>query len=680
MLCDEVGMGKTYVAIAIARRFSHPIVVMPATLRSMWQSALHATATEAETMTFEALSRADVDSWRGNSRPTGAHDFVIVDEAHHARNPCTNRYLALESLVRSAKVLLLTATPIHNRRDDLVALLSFFLGSRARSMTSAELAQCVVRREQRQLEARVHLPNVLLPVTHEVDDDSTIVEALMSLPPPVPVRDGAVAAALVGRGLIHQWASSEAALHGALRRRIARATALCASLEAGTYPTLAELESWVYEDGALQLGFAELLSSPTTSHPELLTGVRDHLAALQSVQLRFRSTTIDANRAEIVASIRIARTDGRIVAFAQYAETIAMLYRRLSRAGYVAMLTSHGARVAGGSLTRKEAIARFAPLASGSKKPAPAEEIRLLLTTDLLSEGVNLQDADTVIHLDIPWTSARMEQRVGRVARLGSQHEDVHVHLIRPPAAAARVLESEPIVDRKWNLARTEESLPRQVEQLREILEIWRATPVAEQRVDRSVTIVATAGGEIEAFVAAVELDGVPKLIVSENDGLSVDTSAQLRVCTCLRGVGQTTDPDKVSAALSAIEHWSLSQRAAAAAGVSGSRALSRRDLIARIDRTIESAPPHQRSARLALAERARRVVTTSQSAAIERELETLLHADLPDEEWLAAIANIDTQQAIPKKSAGQSLRIYALLLLEVRRRRSPSLPDREFP
>src|SRR5437762_7053666 len=113
-----------------------------------------------------------------------------------------------------------------------------------------------------------------------------------------------------------------------------------------------------------------------------------------------------------------------------------MLFRRLARSGKVAMLTSPGARVAGGPLTRTEAITRFAPGATGSRNPTPAEAIDLLLTTDLISEGVNLQDADTVIHLDIPWTAARMEQRVGRVARLGSRHAEVRVHAIRPPLSA----------------------------------------------------------------------------------------------------------------------------------------------------------------------------------------------------------------------------------------------------
>ena len=741
LLCDEVGMGKTYVAIAAARRFSRCLVVAPASLVSMWQSALATTDTNADILSFEALSRADADAYRRErtsrraagrandrqkapeaDRTSGRYEFVIVDEAHHARNPRTNRYMSLEQLTRCARVLLLSATPIHNRRHDLVTLLSLFLGSRAHAMTSTELAQCVVRRQQKQVEDSVAIPAVGAILSHEVADDFAVVEALMSLPPPVPLRDGGAAGALIGRGLVHQWASSEAALREAVRRRIARATALCLSLEAGTYPTHAELQTWVYGEGALQLGFAELLSDPVASQEELLAGVRSHVLALQAVQAGFSSAmSIDASRAEIVETIR--SSGGRVVAFAQYAETVAMLYRRLVNKGHVAVLTSHGARIAGGSLTRSEAIARFAPVAMRSPQPPAAEAIRLLLTTDLLSEGVNLQDADTVVHLDIPWTAARMEQRVGRVARLGSQHREVEVHVIRPPASAAAVLGSESTVQRKWALARANvgtsgegplphlstqqpreavpESTARKVERVREILKNWRldspaVTNYTSRSTEPAVTrfplpasrfppysdsppVVAAARSDTIGFIAAASVDGRPQLLVCLENHLSIDLDDQLQACARPQSSDTPIDQGEISEALQRIRNWFSTQRAASAAGVNASAALRRRELIARIDSLIESAPPHQRSARLVLAARARRVVTTSQCAAVEHDLERLLRTTLPDDDWLAAVADIDTQQA-SAKSADEHPRIHAVLLLTVRPRRSQSPPARESP
>ena len=695
LLCDDVGMGKTYVAIGIAKGFRHPLVVAPATLIPMWRAALAATSSYAELVTFEALSRADSVNDRGDRRSRPAYDLVVIDEAHHVRNPRTNRYFALESLVRGAKVLLLSATPIHNRRDDLVALLSLFLGSRAGVMTSAELALCVVRREHQQLERSVRVPAVAATVMHQVPDDRALVEQLMGLPTPVPLRDGGLGGALIGRGLVHQWASSEAALHEAVRRRIARAAALCASLEAGTYPTAGELETWVYGEGALQLGFAELLSSPVIGHNELLSSVRVHLAGLEAVRARFgMDARIDFERARIVAGIRAGQARSKIVAFAQYAETVSMLFRRLSRSGRMAMLTSHGARVAGGSLTRIEAINRFAPVATASRKPAAAEEIDLLLTTDLLSEGVNLQDADVVVHLDIPWTVARMEQRVGRVARLASSHAAVTVHTLRPPAAAAEVLRSGSIVQRKWRLAKSVigtaapnpwlelnasissddsplESTPKKTEQLRALLESWiTGEPPSELEAStREQTIAAT--GETAAqtgFVAAVSVDGSAQLLVAVGDRVSTDLSDQIRVCAAASGIEAHTSTEAAECAVETIEDWFARSTASAAAGLGASNALRRREITGRIDAAIEGVPPHLRTSRLVAAARARRVATTPQCAAIERELELLSKSELPPDEWLAAVGVLDVQQATQNVTTGEeSLKIQAILLLRAR-------------
>lgn len=740
LLCDEVGMGKTYVATAIAQRYSDCLVVAPASLTSMWRDALTVTRTTARLLTFEALSRADTDHFHGRGqwirrerirrdhgadkgrRDSGSnegHDLIVVDEAHHVRNPGTNRFFALASLARGARVLLLSATPIHNRRADLVALLSLFLGSRAHSMTSAELALCVVRREQDQLQGSLGIPEVLAAVHHQISDDRRVVEALMNLPHPLPVKDGGFGGVLIGRGLVHQWASSEAALHEAVRRRIARAIAMCASLEAGTYPTERELESWTYGDGALQLGFPELLSTFTADHADLLVAVRRHLDALQEFRALFATdNALDAERARIIAQIRRSRPDSKIVAFAQYSETVSILFRELAHAGRVAMLTSHGARITGGALTRNEAIGRFAPRANHYPVPGPAETVDLLLTTDLLSEGVNLQDAQVVIHLDLPWTPARMEQRVGRVARMGSRHEHVHVHLLRPPRSAEAVLGSDMIVRRKWAVARSEvgtsapnplpeeadalipraeasdiyggasgsESPPLKTERLRSILQSWLthqpAMPFARNPVagapepradprDQSAgdhgdnAVVATVRSPHGGFVASVSLDEGPRLIVGVAGIVSTDLDDQIAVCSITSTDELPTDPAAVDRATRAIRTWFAQQSASAAAGVGASSAVRRKEITKRIDSAIQRVPPHLRSARSAIAARARRVATSQQCASIEMELASLLNSDLPADEWLYAIVALESASTNPSQTdSSQPPKIQALLLL----------------
>src|SRR5688572_17256933 len=406
ILCDQVGMGKTFVALAVARCFARRLVVAPASLESMWRDAVERTDVHADFISYERLSRSDA--------PGSRLDVLILDEAHHARNPAARRYRRIAKLVRKAHVLMLTATPVHNRRADLEALLSLFLGSRVTTLSEHELGRCVLRRDG---EATISsFPRVLRPVAYDVPDAPAVASRLVRLPPPIPVRGGGSAGPLVNRGLVHQWSSSEAALRDALRRRLATASALLVSLKAGRYPSADELKSWTFAEGALQLGFAELLAPATTESAALADSIETHAQAVESFLHEYNGPfLIDEARAERLTDIRRQHPHSKIVAFAQYSSTISALYRRLAPTGRVAMLTANGAFVSGGKLSRQDAIERFAPRANGRRLPPAAEAIDVLLATDLLSEGVNLQDANVVVHLDVPWTAARMEQRVGRV-------------------------------------------------------------------------------------------------------------------------------------------------------------------------------------------------------------------------------------------------------------------------
>ena len=73
----------------------------------------------------------------------------------------------------------------------------------------------------------------------------------------------------------------------------------------------------------------------------------------------------------------------------------------------------------------------------------------LLIATDLASEGLDLQDADAIVHFDLPWTPLRLSQRLGRVARLGSLHERVRVWWFVPPSLLARRLGVERRIEDK---------------------------------------------------------------------------------------------------------------------------------------------------------------------------------------------------------------------------------------
>ena len=240
--------------------------------------------------------------------------------------------------------------------------------------------------------------------------------------------------------LIRQWASSDAALRGGLRRRSQRGIALIAALESGTYPSHAELSAWATGDDAVQLAFPELVASASDTAADLLPVIREHARGTRKLLEAIGTDSgRDRSRAEILEAIRRKHQGIPIVAFSQYEDTVAAMFRLLARDGGVAALSGRSGRVAGGAITRREVIERFAPRSSGRPPPSRAETVSLLLTTDILSEGVNLQDAGVIVHLDLPFTHARLEQRTGRIARLGSPHGSVFAYLFRPPATAETV-------------------------------------------------------------------------------------------------------------------------------------------------------------------------------------------------------------------------------------------------
>jgi hypothetical protein len=363
-----------------------------------------------------------------------------------------------------------------------------------------------------------------------------------------------------------------------------------------------------------------------------------------------------------------------------------MLFRRLAGFGGVAMLTASGARVAGGRLSRSEALSRFAPRALNASPPAVAEQIDLLLSTDLLSEGVNLQDAEIVVHLDIPWTAARLDQRVGRVARMGSAHSAVSVYMIRQPASAASLLDSELLVQRKWNVARRAvgsasnspfpsrssvesdaagESVTKQTEKLREILNGW-SRPLIPKEHDG--VFVASVSSPHPGFLAVVTVDAKPSMVVGLSGQLSTDLDSQIIACLSGTGVDVETDSEECEAALQQIREWADRDSASALAGLTDSSALRRRRVVNRIDKAIESAPPHSRRRRLSIAAQARRVAASQHSAAIEAELESLGAAPLSDDEWLAAIAKLEPIRAASHNMRiNRRLRIHTVLLLSRR-------------
>ena len=644
LLCDPVGTGKTYVALAIASSRETPLVAAPAVLRQMWLQASSVSGRRIQFVSFESLSRR-----------VGVgedHSLIIVDEAHHARNPRTIRYESLSRLCTGRDVVMLTATPIHNRRRDLEALLALFMGSRAAALSSAELARCVIRRAD--LSRELHgIPETVEVVWCRVREDDRIPAMLLDLPPPLPPRDGGDGGALVVHSLIRQWASSNAALIGGLRRRLARAEALIAALEDGTWPSKSELSSWISGEDSVQLALAGLLAPPHDRSRALLPVVQRHSAALRSVLDLAKESIEDDDRASIIRELRESHSDRKIVVFSQYADTIDGMFSRLSPEGHVAALSGSGGWVAGGSISRSETIERFAPGACGVAPPRRADDVSLLLTTDLLSEGVNLQDAGVVIHLDLPWTPARLEQRLGRIARLGSPHERVLSYAFKPPASTDAVVRIESILERKlrdagvvtemlpsfgeWSskISNAHNS-PLAAEALRRIIRSW-TSEIEGYSISRPV--VAVVDSHETGFLAALTVNGQMRLVGCVGERTGDDVALVLQCAEHCTGTHSIDSSREVICACQRLEDWLQSESALAGTRLSSMAASSARNkAVRRVDAIVRAARPHERSRIQEKAREARAGIERNFGIYAERELSGLCAIRERGESWLDLI------------------------------------------
>ena len=124
----------------------------------------------------------------------------------------------------------------------------------------------------------------------------------------------------------------------------------------------------------------------------------------------------------------------KLILFTAFSDSARYLHRELEPFAralgmHVGLVTGDGCAASVGRARSQDVLANFAPR---SKKRAgmrsmPDEEIDLLIATDCISEGQNLQDADTLVNVDIHWNPVRLIQRFGRIDRIGAQAETVRM-------------------------------------------------------------------------------------------------------------------------------------------------------------------------------------------------------------------------------------------------------------
>jgi hypothetical protein len=335
------------------------------------------------------------------------------------------------------------------------------------------------------------------------------------------------------------------------------------------------------------------------------------------------------------------------------------------------MLTHGGGRVAGGAVTRRELLERFEPGASASVRAS--ERIDLLLTTDVLSEGVNLQDASVVVHLDLAWNPARLEQRVGRLRRIGSARDTVAVYLFAPPAPAERMLGLERRLRLKLGIAARAVGIAGAIlpgfgaqsavaapteDRITGLVRRWRRSPAPLNET----CIGAAVRAPRNAALACVRSGGTVSLIAVLADRITDSHAVIEDLLANADGDDKPIRRHELGAVRDAVDRWLRRRLVVDVVDVSALHVgRARHTLLDRVDTIAHRTPRHAKPELMPLMRAARSAATVTLPAGAERVLDELARAPLGDHAWLQAIGEF---AALHARSGAVASELLALLLL----------------
>jgi SNF2 family DNA or RNA helicase len=415
ILADEVGLGKTIEAGLVLSELrmrglaDRVLVIVPAGLVDQWRDELERKFGLPTTI---AQSRSTAVSVTGMDRPVTIAslaaarrdpllsrltdtnwDLVIVDEAHRLRNP-RSASGKLARRLRARYLLMLTATPVENKLSDLYQLVSLvapgLLGTPA---------QFRAKHGAGPVESGPHNLEELRARTREVMVRHRRSEVAVMLPPRLAET------VLVTPGI------DEAGLYADIVRRVRTAAT-------GSGRTRLALR-----------GLTRLAGSSPAAAASTLTKLGWDDLAERARAIR------EPDKVRVLVELlrRHVDRDEKVLVFTGFRQTLDVLVTAAGRAG-LSPACYHG------SLTRTEkesAIAQF------------RAETPVLLSTESAGEGRNLQFCHVMVNFDLPWNPMQIEQRLGRLHRIGQEHDVTLTNLVCRGSIEQRVMH---VLEAKINL------------------------------------------------------------------------------------------------------------------------------------------------------------------------------------------------------------------------------------
>lgn len=407
LLADEVGLGKTIEAgiireeLKVRGHLTSTLILVPPSLREQWRDEMLEKFSERFEC-YDATTRDDIriekvqnliislDTavGKGRSRVRGTlegrrWDLVIVDEAHHAKSHTSERWKLLSGL-KCNFLLLLTATPLQNKLEELFNLVSILqpglLGINRRDFqeryevdgrTAGNADQLRRDLEKVMLRTRRSQAYVRFP------ERTAYTKLVETTPVERTLYDGVTN----------------------LVRRLAEEAQALSPKEAATWKlSLIFLQQRVTSSPSAVLDSLKRMAIKFNQHGAPIGKLADQASRLQS------SWSKAAALAELVD-----QAGDKVVVFTDHVATQLMLRDYLRSAGYPTCVFR------GSAEEKQRALRSF------------AENARVMIVSASGAEGLNLhRHCHIVVNYDLPWNPMRVEQRIGRVQRLG-QTRDVLV-------------------------------------------------------------------------------------------------------------------------------------------------------------------------------------------------------------------------------------------------------------
>jgi superfamily II DNA or RNA helicase len=519
ILADEVGLGKTIEAGIVitqywAERKRRILIIAPSSLRQQWQQELRekflipSTLIEAKlkeeqlTQSIKQNSEVLICSYefalRHETSLIREWDLVICDEAHRLRNIYTGRNKgpeAVSHIVRGArKTLLLTATPLQNRLEELYGLVSVFdpgyfysldafreryIKSRT-SNTNDDLVERVAAISRRTLrkdaEKYIHFTK-RLPITIEFQPSDPEIELYNKVN------------SYLQREELFAFSNSQRHLTAlVIRKRLGSSTyAVASTLENIANRLNSELEAGIRRDNRgvviandfspedlTEEEWEELDDSSEKNDsanfgpgvgeklsPETLAAMRREVVELQSYAELARSIGINEKASKLNEALtkgfdrlRDLGAPEKAIIFTDSTKTQEYIAKSLIEAGW-----GEGLVLFNGSNDSPLSTEIYKEWLQANKDGdvitgIPAADRRkalvdffrttgkIMIATEAAAEGINLQFCSMVVNYDLPWNPQRVEQRIGRAHRFGQKYDVVVVNFSnKGNLAEARILE-----------------------------------------------------------------------------------------------------------------------------------------------------------------------------------------------------------------------------------------------